>query len=548
MTGSPKTQRICQYCLRFTAVVFFLSGMASGASLRAQEKADLFIKNGRVMDGTGNSWVYADIVVSNGKITRIGKNIQVTATREIDANGLIVAPGFIDVHTHIEGEEAKTPGADNFIYDGVTTVVTGNCGASVVDVATYFSFLDSLRLSVNVATLIGHNDVRKAVVGRANRKAEAYELLAMQQLVEKAMRAGAVGLSTGLIYIPGTYAPAEEIIQLAKVASRYGGVYATHMRNEGDSVVTAIEEALRIGREAQIPVQISHFKVSGQQNWKRSQETIGLIKAAREKGTEVTIDQYPYTASSTSLSTLLPDAVLADGTDSMAVRLQRPETKKIVVDEMLRSLKKRKLKHFSYAVVASYKADTSLNGKSIETINLLKGRKHKAKAEAETIIDMMLQGGAGMVFHGMSEWDVRNIMRYPYSMFASDAAIREFGQGVPHPRGYGTNARVLAKYVREQQVISLEEAIRRMTSLPATKFSLKDRGLIKEGMAADIVIFDEKQVEDKSTFEKPHAYATGFSYVVVNGVLVVDEGGHTGKRSGIVLYGQGYVSASRDQR
>ena len=543
MTGSPKTQL---YCLRFTALTFFLAGMASPALLHGQDKADLMIKNGRVMDGTGNSWVYADVVVSNGKIARIGKNIQVTATRVIDANGLIVAPGFIDVHTHIEGEEAKTPDADNFIYDGVTTVVTGNCGASVVDVPTYFRFLDSLRLSVNVATLLGHNDVRKAVMGRANRKAEAYELLAMQQLVEKAMRAGAVGLSTGLIYIPGTYAPAEEVIQLAKVASRYGGVYATHMRNEGDSVITAIEEALRIGREAQIPVQISHFKVSGQQNWKRSQETIALIKAARDKGTEVTIDQYPYTASSTSLSTLLPDAVLADGTDSIATRLQRPETKKLVVDEMLRRLKRRKLKHFSYAVVASFKADTSLNGKSIEAINLLKGRKHKAKAEAETIIDMMLQGGAGMVFHGMSEWDVRNIMRYPYSMFASDAAIREFGQGVPHPRGYGTNARVLARYVREQQVISLEEAIRRMTSLPAMKFNLKDRGLIKEGMAADVVIFDEKQVEDKSTFEKPHAYSTGFSYVIVNGVLVVDEGRHTGARSGSVLYGPGYVEGSRN--
>jgi N-acyl-D-amino-acid deacylase len=434
----------------------------------------------------------------------------------------------------------KTPAAENFIYDGVTSVVTGNCGASSVDIAAYLGFIDSLRLSVNVATLIGHNDVRKAVMARANRKATAAELAAMEQLVEAAMKAGAMGLSTGLIYIPGAYAPSDEVVQLAKVAARYNGLYATHMRNEGDSVVQAIHEALTIGREAGIRVQISHFKVSGQQNWKRSTETIALIREARNAGIDVTIDQYPYTASSTSLSTLLPDAVLADGADSIAARLARRETRKAVIDEMLKSLKRRKLKHFSYAVVASFKADTSLNGKSIEAINLLKGRKHNARAEAESILEMMLQGGAGMVFHGMSEWDVKNIMQYPFSMFASDAAIREFGYGVPHPRGYGTNARVLGKYVREEKVISLEEAVRRMTSLPASRFNLKDRGLIREGMAADIVIFDPQQVADQSTFERPHAFSKGFHFVIVNGELVLENGRHTGKRSGKVLHGPAY--------
>jgi N-acyl-D-amino-acid deacylase len=234
---------------------------------------------------------------------------------------------------------------------------------------------------------------------------------------------------------------------------------------------------------------------------------------------------------------LIPDEILADGQDSIKVRLQRPEIKKYVVSQMLKSLKKRKLKHFSYPVVAYYRADTTLNGKSIEEVNRIKGRKHKAKAEAETVIDMMIAGGASMIFHGMSETDVQSIMQYPFNMFASDASIRAYGQGVPHPRGYGTNARVLSKYVREEKLLTLEEAIRRMTSLPAQKFGLRDRGLLKEGMVADIVLFDEKEVQDLSTFVQPHQYSKGFDYVLVNGAAIVEEGKHTGVRSGKPLKG-----------
>ncbi|MBL7720483.1 MAG: amidohydrolase family protein, partial [Chitinophagaceae bacterium] len=317
------------------------------------------------------------------------------------------------------------------------------------------------------------------------------------------------------------------------------GVYATHMRDEGDSVTFAIEEALTIGREAYIPVEISHFKLSGQHNWGRSKVTIPMIEKARKEGLEVTIDQYPYTASSTSISTLIPDEILADGQDSIKARLQRPEVKKYVVKSILDRLKKRKLKHLSYAVIAYFAPDTTYNGKSIEQINLMKGRKHKAKYEAETVIDIMMAGGASAVFHGMSEDDIKRIMQYPFNMFASDATIRVLNAGMPHPRGYGTNARVLSKYVREEKVISLEEAIRRMTSLPAQKFQLKDRGLLKEGMAADIVIFDENEVNDVSTFEKPHAYSKGFHFVIVNGVLTVNYEKHLGVRAGKALYGPG---------
>ena len=509
----------------FTAVPFISLG----------QQADILIKTGKILDGTGNSWYYGDIAVQNGKIVAMGKLAKWTAIKTIDATGLIVAPGFIDVHTHIEGQQKRQPTADNFIYDGVTTVVTGNCGGSNVNIGTYFSMLDSLHLSINVASLIGHNDVRKAAMGSANRDPSEEEMKKMELIVEQAMKDGAVGLSTGLIYIPGTYSKTEEVVRLAKVASKYNGVYASHMRDEGDSVTQAIEEAMHIGREAKMPVEISHFKLSGQQNWGRSKETVPMIMKARAEGLDVTIDQYPYTASSTSLSTLLPDWVLADGQDSIKARLASPAVRKEVAAYMLRRLKKRKLKNFSYPVVASYRPDSTLNGKSIEEVNLIKGRKHKAVEEAETIMEMMEQGGAAMIFHGMSDEDVKAIMKYPFNMFASDASIRIFGSGNPHPRGYGTNARVLGKYVRDEKVITLEEAVRRMTSLPAQKFQLANRGLLREGYAADIVVFDADKVQDLSTYDKPHQYTTGFQYVLVNGQLTVDEGKHNGTRAGNTL-------------
>lgn len=500
-------------------------------------QCDILIKNGKIIDGTGNSWYYGNVAIKDGKIIGIGRDIHFSATKTVDATGLIVAPGFIDVHTHLEGDEEKDPTAANFIYDGVTTVITGNCGASNIDIGKYLQWIDSLNLSINVATLIGHNDVRKAVMGRASRSPSDSEMQQMKAIVEKAMKDGAVGFSTGLIYIPGTYTKTKEIVELAKVAAKYNGVYATHMRDEGDSVTDAIREALTIGRQANIPVQISHFKLSGQQNWGRSKETVLMIEKARREGVEVTIDQYPYTASSTSISTLLPEDVLADGQDSIVARLKRPAVKRYVTSYMLGRLAKRKLKHFSYAVVANYEYNKSYNGKSIEQINLLRGKKHTLQEEAATIIDIMMHGGASAIFHGMSEDDIKRIMQYPFNMFASDATIREWNAGMPHPRGYGTNARVLSKYVKDEKIISLEEAIRRMTSLPAQKFQLNNRGLLKEGMVADIVIFNEKEVKDVSTYNKPHAYSKGFYYVFVNGVLTIETEKHNGARAGVALYG-----------
>jgi N-acyl-D-amino-acid deacylase len=338
-----------------------------------------------------------------------------------------------------------------------------------------------------------------------------------------------------LIYVPGTYSKTPVVIALAKVASKFHGVYASHIRNEADDVTAAVEEAVNIGRQANMPVEISHFKVTYKPNWGRSGEIVAQVEKARREGIDVTVDQYPYVASSTSLNTLLPTWAFSGGTDSLLIRLRDPLIRSDIKKEMLKTLKDKQLKHYTYAVVARHGADTTLNGKNISEINLLKGRKNKGADEAETIMDLMEKGGAQMVYFSIQEDDLKNIMRYPFNMFASDAGIIRFGSGVPHPRGYGTNSRVLGRYVRDEKVIGLEEAIRRMTSLPAQKFRLRDRGLIREGLAADLVVFDEKTVSDRSTFSTPHAYSEGFRHVIVNGQLAIRDGKSTGIRSGTVL-------------
>jgi N-acyl-D-amino-acid deacylase len=499
------------------------------------QNADFIIRNGKIMDGTGNHWQLKDVAIVNNKIAAIGQLNNWKANREVDAKGLIVAPGFIDVHAHIEGGEARNPLATNFIYDGVTTVVTGNCGGSSDNMKSYFNYIDSLGVSINVAALIGHNNIRKQVMGSANRHATEQELQKMESIAAKAMQEGAVGMSTGLIYIPGTYAPTEEVVRLAKVISSHGGVYASHIRNEEDNVAEAVKEAISIGREAKIPVEISHFKVNGQNNWGRSNETLGLVIDARKEGIDVTIDQYPYTASSTNLGILLPDWVFADGQDSILKRLKNPAIRAKVKAHSLDMIKRRNLTHFDYAYVANYKEDTSYNGKNLREINQLKGYKDEAIFEAETIVQMIEKGGAQMVYHGMGDQDVKNIMAYPFNMAASDAGIAVVGKNRPHPRAYGTNARVLGKYVREEKIMSLEEAIRRMTSLPANKFNLKERGLIQEGFIADLVVFDENEVIDMATFENPHQFSKGFKYVFVNGAMTLDKGAHNGARKGMAI-------------
>ncbi len=509
--------------------------------------ADLLIRNGRVIDGTGNSWFLADVAVRDGKILAIGRLDHVKAARTIDARRQIVAPGFIDVHAHIEFGLFDNPTADNYVYDGVTTVITGNCGGSADSLQDFFGRIASTGTSINVASLVGHNTVRRQVLGLANRAASVDEQRRMEGLVEQAMKQGAVGLSTGLIYLPGLYSTTEEVIGLARVAAKHQGVYASHIRNEGNKVVGAINEALDIGRAAKMPVQISHFKVAAPANWGRSRETLALIEKARTEGLDVTIDQYPYTASSTTLSVMLPDWAVEGGVEAIKKRLDDPVSRQKIAAEVLTSARNNMRPDFSYAVVSRHAADASLNGQNLSAINLRKGRPNTMESEIETLLDLLQAGGAQMVFHGMNEDDVRFIMRYPFSMVGADGGVQN-GKGMPHPRSYGTNARILGKYVREEQLFRLEEAVRRMTSLAAQKFQLHDRGLLRKGYAADIVIFDETQIIDKATYDEPHQFSTGISHVLVNGKSVIEAGRHTGLRSGMALTGPAFVPATVAER
>ena len=497
---------------------------------------DVIVRNARVLDGAGNPWFRADIGVRDGKIAAIGKlDDSATATQVIDAAGRIVTPGFIDVHTHIEGAVDKVPRGDNYLLDGVTTVITGNCGGSIVKLADWFVRLEKLGIGLNIGTLIGHNSVRREVMGTANRKATADDITKMQELVEQGMRDGAVGFSTGLIYIPGTYSDTNEVVALAKSAAKYGGTYASHMRDEGSHIVDAINEAVLPGKEAGMPVQISHFKIDNRRLWGNSIKSLALVEKYRAEGVDVVVDQYPYDHSSTNLGITLPSWALADGDAAIQERLSSPATRARIKREMLKILVEKGQPNYTYAIVAGYAPDRSLEGKSISQINRLRKRLPTPANEAETILEIMQKGGASMVYHSMSMVDVERIMKYPHTAVASDGGIREFGQGMPHPRSYGTNARVLAEFVRTRKLVSLEEAVRRMTSLPARTFHLRDRGLLHEGMAADILIFDPAKVQDKATYQAPHAYTEGFDFVLVNGVAMVEEGKLTDRRGGRIL-------------
>ncbi len=495
---------------------------------------DLILRNGRIADGTGNPAFFADLGIESGRITAIGK-ITGHGKKEIEARGLVIAPGFIDVHTHAE-EINEQPRGENFVRMGVTTLVLGNCGGSVLKVGEFFKKLEEIKMSPNVATLIGHGTVRgKAMGGSFMRPPTDAELAQMKSLVEEAMKEGAFGMSTGLIYLPGVFAKTEEIIELAKVASAYDGIYATHQRSESDEIFKSIDEIIRIAREAHIRAEISHIKLSGKSNWGQTEKVFVQIEKARSEGLDITQDQYAYTASSTGISQLVPESAKDGGTKKMIERLDDAEQKAKVVTEMKDSLHRRGSENYSYAVIAFYKHDKSLNGLNIVEAAQKSGRSASLDDQIEMILEIERNGGASAVFHGMSESDLQAFMRHPNTMIASDSGMRQFNEGVPHPRGYGNNARILGRYVREEKVLRLEDAIRKMTSLPANTFQIKGRGELREGNWADIVVFDPATVIDHGTFNDPHHYSTGFKYVFVNGGLVVEDDKHTGAKPGMTL-------------
>ncbi|MEK6279037.1 MAG: D-aminoacylase [Acidobacteriota bacterium] len=509
----------------------------------AGEVYDVVITNGRIIDGSGNPWFRADVGIRAGRIVRIGRIDPAEARTTIDAKNRIVAPGFIDVHTHVESL-FNSPSAENFVRMGVTTLITGNCGTSTTDVAEFFGRAKTKPIAVNIATLVGHGSVRQKVMKLENRAPTPDELKQMEAIVDQAMKDGAVGLSTGLIYVPGTYARTDEIVDLARVVARHRGLYATHMRSEGEKVVDAIRESIQIGEQAGLPVDISHFKISSKKLWGQTPATLQLVRDARARGLSVTVDQYAYTASSTSLDSRMPSWLLAGGREEAKKRLADEATRERVVKEMKEGLKRSGFKDYSYAMVASHNADKSFNGKSIAEITQLVRKKKDVKSQIEQILAMYEAGGAGMIYHGMSEDDVQRIMREPFTMIGSDSGVRRIDESVPHPRGYGNNARILGRYVRELKTISLEDAIRKMTSLPAQTFGFRDRGMVREGFAADLVIFDENTIADQATFVKPHQFPTGIDYVMVNGEVVFAAGSMTASRPGVAVRGPAYPQFS----
>ena len=524
--------------------VFLCACLCVGLRADAQAPAppyDLLITNARVVDGSGNPWFRADVAIKNGRIARVGRLTTASATNTIDARGQILAPGFIDVHAHVESI-FNNPAAENFVRMGVTSLVSGNCGSSTIDVAEFLSRYKDKPLAVNLATLVGHGSVRRRAMGLDDRAPTPEELKQMEGIVEQGMKDGAIGLSTGLIYPPGTFAKTDEVVALARVASQYGGLYATHMRSEGDKVADAIRESINIGEQAGLPVQISHFKISNKKLWGQTPMTIGLVREARARGQAVTVDQYVYTASATSLDVRLPSWLRAGGFDEAKKRLADKDTRQRVIDDTKDALKRSGFKDYSFAVVASYGPDKSFNGKSIAEITKQVKKKTDVTSQIEQILDMYEAGGASMIYHGMDEGDVQRIMQEPFTMIAADSGVRQPDGSVPHPRGYGNNARVLGRYVRELKLISLEDAVRKMTSLPAQTFGFRDRGLIREGFAADLVIFDEKTVADQATFENPHQFPIGISHVLVNGTPVFANNQMTEARPGVALHGPGFGS------
>src|SRR6266404_9163484 len=385
---------------------------------------DLLIRNARVIDGSGNPWFRADIAVNGARIAAIGRLNDASATRTVDAQERVLTPGFIDVHTHVEGNVERNPRGDNFLLDGVTTVITGNCGSSELNLAAWFDKLQRLGLGLNVASLVGHNSVRREVMGGANRLATPDEIRKMQSLVDRAMREGAVGFSTGLEYIPGTYSNTAEVVALAKAAAAHGGVYTSHMRDEGIHEIEAITEAVNIGREAGMPVEISHLKIDRRRVWGASDQSLALIEKYRREGVDVVADQYPYDRASTNLGIRLPSWALADG--KIKERLADPATRDKIAGEMKKNLQEMGEPDYNFATVARFESNSAYEGKSIPEISAMMGRAAGLDGQLETIFDLMNAGGASMTYRLMDEKDIERIMRYPFTAIASDGGVTEF--------------------------------------------------------------------------------------------------------------------------
>jgi N-acyl-D-amino-acid deacylase len=524
---------------------------------------DLILGNVRVVDGTGNPWFHADVAVEDGRIAAVGSLGGARSRRRLELDGVVLAPGFIDLHTHSDFTLPLFPRVESMLRQGVTTQVVGNCGFSPFpvdaqklellrtytafldgglswewdDAAGYAAFLERLPLATNIVLQVGHGALRVATMGFDDREPTDAELATMQRLAAEAFEDGVVGISTGLTYVPGSYAKTDELVALAEVARRYGGFYSTHIRDESDRLLEAVEEALEIGRLAGLPVQLSHHKAMGARNCGLTEASLSALDRARAAGQDVLTDQYPYTASSTTLTKVMPNWAMEGGVAGMRERLADADLRQRIIDEITAEGTDpaiRPAREFDAGKILISSVPEGPN-KRYEGMLL-----HDIAAEQSIRpVDAALQllerdgGHVQMVVFSMCDDDVRRVMRHPAAAVASDGWMQAGGK--PHPRAYGTFARVLGKYVREDGVLTLEDAVRKMTSLPAQRLRAFDRGLVRPGAVADLVVFDPDRVADRATFEDPQQFCDGVSHVVVAGQLVIDDGEDTGAIAGRVL-------------
>jgi len=520
------------------------AGLALAQNLQAQKPPalDVVLAGGTVYDGSGGAPYRADLGLARGRIAAVGELSGREAALRLDVSGLAVAPGFVDIHSHAVRDDAEDsglflwPDAESYIRQGVTTAIGGPDGGSWYPVSDLLQRVETSPPAINFGTFVGHNRVRQEVMGRADRSPSEAEFAAMEGMVATAMRDGAFGLSSGLKYVPGVYADTAELVRLARVAGVHGGIYITHMRDEALGLLDSVAETIRIAEEASLPAQITHHKALGVRMWGRSADSLALVDAANARGLDISSDQYPYAASSTGIRVLFPAWSLEGDRQARLERLRDPATRARVKQGLEQSLAlDRGGNDLARVAIADCRWDRSFNGRTLAQILEGQGREPTLANAAELLMELEEGGSCTAVYHAMHEDDVVRIMQHPGTMVASDGGIFRPGEDVPHPRNYGSFARVLGVYVRERGVLSLPVAIHKMSRMPADRIGLSDRGRIEVGARADLAVFDPEQIIDRATFENPHQYAVGMRHVFVNGVAVLRDGAMTGMRPGMAL-------------